>query len=95
MKREELLERGLNEAIVFDNPEYDEAIIGFDINSCRVIYDYNKMGDYRVRKEGISEEDAVSLIVSGFCKEVMQHLPMEFAIEAAKLLNISLEGSVG
>lgn len=47
------------------------------------------------RSRGISEEDAVSLIVSGFCKEVMQHLPMEFAIEAAKLINISLEGSVG
>ena len=47
------------------------------------------------RSRGISEEDAVSLIVSGFCKEVMQQLPMEFAIEAAKLINISLEGSVG
>ena len=47
------------------------------------------------RQRGISEEDAVSLIVNGFCKEVMQHLPMEFAIEAAKLINISLEGSVG
>ncbi len=46
-------------------------------------------------QRGISEEDAVSLIVNGFCKEVMQHLPMEFAIEAAKLINISLEGSVG
>lgn len=47
------------------------------------------------RQRGISEEEAVSLIVNGFCKEVMQHLPMEFAIEAAKLINISLEGSVG
>ena len=47
------------------------------------------------RSRGIAEEDAVSLIVSGFCKEVMQQLPMEFAIEAAKLINISLEGSVG
>jgi hypothetical protein len=62
MKREELLEQGLNDAIVFDNPEYDEAIIGFDINSCRVIYDYNKMVDYLVRKEGISEEDAEDFI---------------------------------
>ena len=44
---------------------------------------------------GIKEEEAVGLIVNGFCKEVMQHLPMEFAIEAAKLINISLEGSVG
>lgn len=47
------------------------------------------------KSRGIAEEDAVSLIVNGFCKEVMQHLPMEFAIEAAKLINISLEGSVG
>ncbi len=46
-------------------------------------------------QRGIDEEEAVSLIVNGFCKEVMQHLPMEFAIEAAKLINISLEGSVG
>ncbi len=47
------------------------------------------------QSRGIGEEEAVSLIVNGFCKEVMQHLPMEFAIEAAKLINISLEGSVG
>ncbi len=47
------------------------------------------------RQRGISEEDAIGLIVNGFCKEVMQHLPMEFAIEASKLINISLEGSVG
>ena len=46
-------------------------------------------------QRGIGEEEAVGLIVNGFCKEVMQHLPMEFAIEAAKLINISLEGSVG
>ena len=46
-------------------------------------------------QRGISEEDAVSLIVNGFCKEVLQELPMEFAVEADKLLSISLEGSVG
>lgn len=46
-------------------------------------------------QRGIDGETAVSLIVNGFCREVMQHLPMEFAIEAAKLINISLEGSVG
>ena len=46
-------------------------------------------------QRGIGEEQAVSLIVNGFCKDVMQHLPMEFAIEAAKLINISLESSVG
>ena len=44
---------------------------------------------------GMNEEEAVSLIVNGFCKEVMQTLPMEFAVEAQKLIGISLEGSVG
>ena len=47
------------------------------------------------RQRGLSEEDAVSLIVNGFCKEVLQELPMEFAVEAQKLVAISLEGSVG
>ena len=47
------------------------------------------------RQRGLSEEDAVGLIVNGFCKDVMQKLPMEFAIEAAKLISINLEGSVG
>ena len=47
------------------------------------------------RQRGLSEEEAIGLIVNGFCKDVMQHLPMEFAIEATKLINISLEGSVG
>ncbi len=47
------------------------------------------------RQRGINEEDAVALIVNGFCREVMQHLPMEFAVEAQKLVGISLEGSVG
>jgi Fe-S cluster assembly protein SufB len=47
------------------------------------------------RQRGMNEEDAVSLIVNGFCKEVMKELPMEFAVEAQKLIGISLEGSVG
>ena len=47
------------------------------------------------RQRGLSEEDAVSLIVNGFCKEVLKELPMEFAVEAQKLVGISLEGSVG
>jgi Fe-S cluster assembly protein SufB len=47
------------------------------------------------RQRGISEEDAVALVVNGFCREVMQQLPMEFAVEAQKLVSISLEGSVG
>jgi len=47
------------------------------------------------RSRGISGENAVSMIVNGFCKEVFNHLPMEFAVEASKLLGVSLEGSVG
>jgi Fe-S cluster assembly protein SufB len=47
------------------------------------------------RQRGISEEDAISMIVNGFCKEVLRELPMEFAVEAQNLLAVSLEGSVG
>ncbi|MFI4987771.1 MAG: SufD family Fe-S cluster assembly protein, partial [Alphaproteobacteria bacterium] len=47
------------------------------------------------RQRGIPEEEAVALIVNGFCREVLQELPMEFAVEAQKLVGISLEGSVG
>ncbi len=47
------------------------------------------------RSRGLTEEDAVGLIVNGFCKEVLKELPMEFAVEAQKLLAVSLEGSVG
>jgi Fe-S cluster assembly protein SufB len=47
------------------------------------------------RSRGISQEDAVSMIVDGFCKQVFRELPMEFAVEAKKLLEVSLEGSVG
>jgi Fe-S cluster assembly protein SufB len=47
------------------------------------------------RSRGIAEEDAVSMIVDGFCKQVFRELPMEFAVEAKKLLEVSLEGAVG
>ena len=47
------------------------------------------------QQRGIDEEEAVALIVNGFCREVLQQLPMEFAVEAQKLVGISLEGSVG
>ena len=47
------------------------------------------------RSRGISQEDAVSLIVDGFCKQVFKELPMEFAVEAKKLMEVSLEGAVG
>ena len=47
------------------------------------------------RQRGMSSEDANSLIINGFCKEVFQQLPFEFAVEATRLLEVSLEGSVG
>jgi Fe-S cluster assembly protein SufB len=47
------------------------------------------------QSRGLSTEDAVSMIVNGFCKEVFKELPMEFAVEAQKLLGVSLEGSIG
>jgi Fe-S cluster assembly protein SufB len=47
------------------------------------------------RQRGISEEDAVNLIVNGFCKDVFRELPMEFAVEAQALLGVTLEGAVG
>ncbi|NMB80336.1 MAG: Fe-S cluster assembly protein SufB, partial [Ignavibacteria bacterium] len=50
---------------------------------------------FYLNQRGIATEDAVNMIVNGFCKEVFNELPMEFAVEAQKLLAISLEGSVG
>ncbi len=58
----------------------------------------SKIGEDQIfycNQRGISKEDAVSLIVGGFCKQVFRELPMEFAVEAQKLLSVSLEGSVG
>ena len=48
-----------------------------------------------LQQRGLKTEDAVSMIVNGFCKQVFKELPMEFAVEAQKLLSVSLEGSVG
>ncbi len=58
----------------------------------------SKIGEDQIfycQQRGLSAEDAVSMIVNGFCKEVFKELPMEFAVEARKLLSVSLEGSVG
>ena len=58
----------------------------------------SKIGEdqlFYCRQRGISEEDAISMIVNGFCKDVLRELPMEFAVEAQNLLGLSLEGSVG
>ncbi len=58
----------------------------------------SKIGEDQIfycKQRGLSAEDAVGMIVNGFCKEVFRELPMEFAVEAQKLLGVSLEGSVG
>jgi Fe-S cluster assembly protein SufB len=58
----------------------------------------SKIGEDQIfycRQRGLSTEDAITIIVNGFCKEVFRQLPMEFAVEAQKLLGVSLEGSVG
>lgn len=58
----------------------------------------SKIGDdqlFYLRARGINEEDAVAMIVNGFCKDVFRELPMEFAVEAQRLLSVSLEGAVG
>jgi len=58
----------------------------------------SKIGDDQIfycNQRGISTQDAVNMIVNGYCKEVFKQLPMEFAVEAQKLLGVSLEGSVG
>jgi Fe-S cluster assembly protein SufB len=58
----------------------------------------SKIGEDQIfycNQRGIGTEEAISLIVNGFCREVLNQLPMEFAVEAQKLLAVSLEGSVG
>src|ERR687897_2645088 len=58
----------------------------------------SKIGEDQIfycNQRGLATQDAVNLIVNGFCKEVFKELPMEFAVEAQKLLGVSLEGSVG
>jgi Fe-S cluster assembly protein SufB len=69
-------------------------------NTARVEHEasVSRVGEDQIfycRQRGISSEDAVSMIVNGFCKEVFRELPMEFAVEAQRLLSVSLEGSVG
>ena len=74
--------------------------IEFANNSAKIEHEAttSKISDEQLfycQTRGLSNEDAVSLIVGGFCKEVFQKLPMEFAVEAQKLLNLSLEGAIG
>src|SRR6201988_746981 len=73
-----------------------------EVNNSTAIMEHeastSKIGDdqlFYLRQRGLKAEDAVSMIVNGFCKRVFRELPMEFAVEAQKLLGVSLEGSVG
>ena len=72
---------------------FNEAIIGFEPNMWKVVYSRNKV--IEILMKDMSEEDAISMIVNGFCKDVLRELPMEFAVEAQALLAVSLEGAVG
>lgn len=60
--REILVEIGLEDSIVFENPDYDSAIIGYDENSQRIIYDYEKMVEHLMDKDGMTYEEAVEFI---------------------------------
>lgn len=87
--------------LIGDNAEANTfPYIQVDNNKAKVEHEAStaKIGEDQLfffAQRGISEEDAVSMIVSGFCKEVFNKLPMEFAAEADKLLSLKLEGSVG
>ena len=72
----------------------------FDTPTVRAGVKHLRVSPYKVRQvlsliRGLSAEDAIALVVNGFVKDVLQQLPMEFAVEAQKLISISLEGSVG
>ncbi len=69
----------------------NSAVIEHEASTSKI----NEEQLYYCKQRGLSHEDAISLIVNGFCKQVLQELPMEFAVEAQKLVSISLEGSVG
>ena len=60
--RDILIEIGLEHSIVFENPDYDSAIVGYDENSQRIIYDYEKMVKHLMDKDGMTYEDAVEFI---------------------------------
>jgi Fe-S cluster assembly protein SufB len=77
--------------IPYIDSKNNSAIIEHEASTSKI----NENQLYYCRQRGLSHEEAVSLIVNGFCKQVLQELPMEFAVEAQKLVSISLEGSVG
>jgi Fe-S cluster assembly protein SufB len=88
-----LLLGGDSQAHTFPNIEInnDTAEVAHEASTSRI----NEEQLFYCQQRGMSQESAVSLIVSGFCKSVFQKLPLEFAVEAQKLLEISLEGAIG
>ena len=83
--------RGRNSKISWTQVETGSAIMEHEASTSKIGEDQL----FYCLSRGLSEEDAVNLIVNGFAKDVLKELPMEFAVEAQKLLGISLEGSVG
>ena len=77
--------------IPYIDSKNNSAVVEHEASTSKI----NEEQLYYCRQRGLSLEEAVSLIVNGFCKQVLQELPMEFAVEAQKLVSISLEGSVG
>ena len=76
--------------ILFENKNFDSNI-AHEATTSKI----SEEQLHYCQQRGLNPEEAVGLIVNGFCKEVLQQLPMEFAVEAQKLVGISLEGSVG
>ena len=79
-------------------PWFQYGWLGFTAGSIEHEATTSKISEdqlFYLRQRGIGEEAAVALVVNGFCRDVLQQLPMEFAVEAQKLVGISLEGSVG
>ena len=75
----------------FIDVKNETAQVEHEASTCKISEDQL----FYCRQRGLSVEDAISMIVHGFCKTVFKELPMEFAVEAQKLLGISLEGAVG
>ena len=78
----------IRDSIEADN---NEAVIEHEATTSRISEDQL----FYIQSRGIDEESAINLVVNGFCKDVFRQLPMEFAVEATKLLEMKLEGSIG
>ena len=76
--------------VIFENKN-SSSIVEHEATTSKI----NEEQLFYCNQRGLNQEEAIGLIVNGFCKEVLQQLPMEFAVEAQKLVGISLEGSVG